>query len=251
MLEAERPLIRRALWNTQGIALEESRMVPVYSFRKSGYNSYDNTFGPVLNGQNIQAMIAEARSRITPEHPRVAGADIMGSGWVFLRGNTFDRRNLFDEGLNYGVGIALNNSRGPLRRFWDRKRGRDLDFVKGDVQLHSTWRRVDKLLAKHNIDGFDLMFFRGIAGTDDLNPTLIVSSLRDAYARLTSHRGILLAQVPGFVGEGALNKFADIARDHNIRVQLERGKIWKLMKREVRVIRIDKLPTSPQKLDFL
>lgn len=251
MLEAERLSVRRALWNTQGIALEEDRIATLYPFRKSGYYSYDNTFKPVLNGQSIREVIAQAHSRVTPDHPQVAAADVMGSGWVFLRGNMLDARSLFDGGLDYGIGIALNNSRGPLRKFWDRQNGRDLDFVKGDIQLHSTWRKIDNLLTKRNIDGFDVMLVRGIAGADDLNPTLIVSSLKDAYARLTSHNGILLAQVPGFVGEKTLSKFADTARDHGIRVQLERGRIWKLMGREVRAIRIDKLPTSPQKLDFL
>lgn len=251
MQETERGLIKDALHVTQLFAPHEHK---AYGLRRQGYFSYEATFASVLDGKSIQEVIREAKARIGPDHPQVAGADVMGSGWVFLRGSifhTFFAKSLFDKGLDYGIGIALNNSRGSLRRFWDRKRGRDLDFVKGDVQLHSTWKKVDELLAKRNIDGFDVMLVRGIAGADDLSPLLITSSLKDAYARLTSHNGILLAQVPGFIGEGILRKFADTARDHNVGVQLGRGKSIGIFGSEVRVMRIDKFPTSPQKLDFI
>lgn len=220
-----------------------------YRYRREGYNSYNYTFRSLLRGKKIQDIIREAKNQAPSEHPLIAAADVLGSGWVFLKGSFPFARTLFTQGLDYGIGITLNNTRSRLREKWDRRRNRTIDVIEKNVELPSTWRKVDKLLADHRADGFALILVRGIDGVKSIDPSQYLNILREMYKRLSSREGVLLVELPDRIRYEDLVNFTSLAQQHEIDISL--GETPRGYSGPRRIMRIDKHPESPQELTFL
>jgi hypothetical protein len=201
---------------------------PIYGSR---IESYENDFGPVLDGISISSFVKQKSAPVVID--LMSPSDTLAS--LFMK--ISDRPKL---------GIALSYKDKRDKDQLRRDENSNIKQLTGDILELETWEKIEETL-----DGkkADLIMERALRGKHYVTPDIRIHAvlLNKAWKLLSNDHGMLLAEIPSQRYDPALSEkkitlldWVSFVKEKNVGVNFD----WV-------ALRLIKTPNSPQNLPFL